>query len=146
VSKRQNIREELLAAARAARRHAYAPYSGYAVGAAVYCEDGRIYTGANVENASYGLTVCAERVAIFRAVSEGARRIRALAVVTPDGGTPCGACRQVLAEFGDEDVVIWCASEEGANVQEYGFSELLPHAFSLPQRVSSEDELILGGM
>ena len=146
MSKRQNIREELLAAARAARRHAYAPYSGYAVGAAVYCEDGRIYTGANVENASYGLTVCAERVAIFRAVSEGARRIRALAVVTPDGGTPCGACRQVLAEFAEEDLIVWCASEEVADVQEYCFSELLPHAFSLPQRVSSEDEPILGGM
>lgn len=143
---RDNIREQLLAAAREARHHAYAPYSGYAVGAAVYCEDGRIFTGANVENASYGLTVCAERVAIFRAVSEGARRISALAIVTQDGGTPCGACRQVLAEFADEDLVIWCASEERADVQEYRFNELLPHAFSLPQRVSGEDELILGGI
>jgi len=146
VINRQNLREELLAAAREARHRAYAPYSGYAVGAAVYCEDGRIFTGANVENASYGLTVCAERVAIFRAVSEGARRIRALAVVTPDGGTPCGACRQVLAEFANEDLIVWCASEEGTDLQEYSFSELLPHAFSLPQRVSGEDELILGGI
>lgn len=142
----ESIREQLLAAAREARHHAYAPYSGYAVGAAVYCEDGRIFAGANVENASYGLTVCAERVAVFRAVNEGARRICALAVVTQDGGAPCGACRQVLAEFADEELVVWCASEEEADVQEYRLHELLPHAFSLPQRLSGEDELILGGM
>lgn len=146
MSNTESIRNQLLAAAREARHHAYAPYSGYAVGAAVYCEDGRIFAGANVENASYGLTVCAERVAVFRAVSEGARRICALAVVTQDGGAPCGACRQVLAEFADEELVVWCASEEEADVQEYRLHELLPHAFSLPQRVSGEDELILGGM
>lgn len=146
VNHTEDIREQLLAAAREARHHAYAPYSGYAVGAAVYCEGGRIFAGANVENASYGLTVCAERVAIFRAVSEGARRIRAIAVVTQDGGAPCGACRQVLAEFADEELVVWCAPEEGAEVQEYRLEELLPYSFSLPQRVSGADELILGGM
>ena len=146
MNDRESIRGQLLAAAREARHHAYAPYSGYAVGAAVYCEDGGIFAGANVENASYGLTVCAERVAVFRAVSEGARRICALAVITHDGGTPCGACRQVLAEFADEDLVVWCASEEEADGQEYLLHELLPRAFSLPQRLSGGDELILGGV
>ncbi len=140
------IRETLLDHARKARRHAYAPYSGYSVGAAVWCEDGRIFTGANVENASYGLTVCAERVAVFRAVSEGARRIAAVAVVTHDGGTPCGACRQVLAEFGGEHTLIWCAAEENGDVEEYLLGDLLPRAFYLPERQAGEDELILGGM
>jgi cytidine deaminase len=145
VISQQNIREELLAAAREARRHAYAPYSGYAVGAAVYGEDGRIFAGANVENASYGLTVCAERVAILRAVSEGVRRIQAMVVVTRDGGTPCGACRQVLAEFADEDVWVWCYGEDRQEGQEYRLSDLLPNAFSLRSRVLQEEEITLGG-
>lgn len=142
----ETLREQLLAAAREARRRAYAPYSGYTVGAAVCDEDGRIFAGANVENASYGLTVCAERVAVWRAVSEGARRIGALAVVTRDGGTPCGACRQVLAEFAAEDARIWCASEESEAVEEYRLVDLLPMAFRLPAQSAGEDELILGGM
>ncbi len=146
VSHTKNIREQLLAAAREARHHAYAPYSGYAVGAAVCDEDGRIFAGANVENASYGLTVCAERVAIFRAVSEGVRRICALAVVTQDGGAPCGACRQVLAEFADGDALVWCASEESASLTEYRLADLLPDAFRLPSQPSHKDELILGGI
>ena len=93
--------EELLQAARRARDAAYAPYSNFKVGAAVRASDGRIFVGSNIENASYGLSVCAERVAIFNAASEGARAITELAVVTDaiEPAPPCGACRQVLAEF-----------------------------------------------
>lgn len=99
---------ELLAAARAARDRARAPYSGYRVGAAVLDAQGRVFTGANVENASYGLTMCAERVALFRAVSEGAGKIVALAVAAAGpgaGARPCGACRQVMAELAPEATV-----------------------------------------
>ncbi len=146
LSQAENIREKLLAAARQARHHAYAPYSGYAVGAAVWCDEGNVFAGANVENASFGLTVCAERVAVYRAISEGAQHIRAVAVVTRDGGTPCGACRQVLAEFGDEDTIVWCASEERGDLAEYRLGELLPAAFHLTGRSTGEDEIILGGV
>lgn len=142
----EDRRDKLLATAREARHRAYAPYSGYTVGAAVCDEDGRVFTGANVENASYGLSICAERVAVFRAVNEGARRIVAVAVVTRNGGTPCGACRQVLSEFADGDAVVWCASEEEAVVEEYRLSDLLPFAFRLPSQPPGEDELILGGI
>ncbi len=98
----------VLAAREAAREHAYAPYSGFTVGAAVETADGRRFTGANVENASYGLTICAERTAVFAAVLAGAKRIAAVAVTGPDGVTtpPCGACRQVLAEFGSPEVPV----------------------------------------
>lgn len=139
------LRDKLLDRAREARHHAYAPYSGYTVGAAVWCEHGDIFTGANVENASYGLTVCAERVAVLCAVGKGVRRIRGMAVVTRDGATPCGACRQVLAEFADDDMVIWCATEESGEVTEYRLRDLLPNAFHLSQRQTTEDELKLGG-
>ena len=96
----------LVRAARAARRRAYAPYSNFPVGAAVLAEDGSIYAGANVENASFGLTQCAERVAVQSAVAAGRRRLRAVAVAGPDGISPCGACRQVMAEFGVDTVVL----------------------------------------
>lgn len=142
----ESLRAQLLAAAREARHYAYAPYSGYAVGAVVCDEEGRVFSGANVENASYGLTMCAERVALFRAVSEGVRRIVAVAVVTRDGAPPCGACRQVLAEFADEGTLIWCASEENGQVEEYRLAELLPFAFRLRTQSSSEEEFALGGM
>jgi len=120
---------ELVAAARAARAAAYAPYSQFAVGAALETPDGRRYTGANVENASYGLTMCAERAAVQAAVLDGARALAALAVVGPDGVTtaPCGACRQVLAEFGAPAMPIVYATENGLNETTLG--ALLPHAF-----------------
>lgn len=116
------------AAIEAARR-AYAPYSRFAVGAAVLSDDGRIHAGANVENASFGLSICAERNAIFRAVADGARRIDALLVYTPTAGPtpPCGACRQVLAEFGTDALVV-CCSDDGGD-RRYRLADLLPDAF-----------------
>lgn len=128
----QNEREALLAAAAGARENAYAPYSKFRVGAAVLTATGAIYTGCNVENASYGLTNCAERTAIFSAVaSEGARmRLRAVAVATEPvlACAPCGACRQVIHEFGGEAWVVFM----GANgLEQKRASELLPHGFNL---------------
>jgi homotetrameric cytidine deaminase len=121
---------ELRAAARAARSAAYAPYSHFTVGAAVETADGRRFTGANIENASYGLTVCAERTAVFAAVLAGARPITAVAVTGPDGVTtpPCGACRQVLVEFGAPDVPLTYARADGG-WNDTTLGELLPAAF-----------------
>jgi len=119
----------LVAAARAARAAAYAPYSNFPVGAAVATSDGRLFAGANVENASYGATVCAERVAVFAAVAAGARRLAAVAVVTDGGGTPCGICRQVLAEFGPPDLVVALARESGG-WETTTLGALLPRAWT----------------
>ncbi len=123
--------EALAAAARRARRAAYAPYSRFRVGAAVLDEQGRVHTGCNVECGSYGLSNCAERVAIQKAVSEGARRVVAVAVAGPDRRelTPCGACRQVMEEFGTRFVVL---SQRG-RVRAYAFQDLLPRAFHSPK-------------
>jgi cytidine deaminase len=101
----------LVAAARRARDAAYAPYSKFRVGAAVRTKDGAIYTGANIENASYGLSLCAERVAIHKAVSEGHRELDTVAVYADGGAPPCGACRQVMAEFGVRRVIIGSARQ-----------------------------------
>lgn len=120
---------ELIRAATEARQHAYCPYSGYAVGAALLCQNGKIYKGANIENAVYPLGNCAERTAIFKAVSEGERSFAAIALVTENGGSPCGACRQVLAEFGPQIQVI-IATTDGTIRQVLSVSDLLPHAFS----------------
>lgn len=109
----QKWRKPLLAAAEEAREAAYAPYSKFTVGAAVLTDEGKIVTGANIENACYGLTMCAERVAVFTAIAGGARKIRALALVTDTGAPPCGACWQVLSEFVDEDFEIYMADAEG---------------------------------
>jgi cytidine deaminase len=119
---------ELVARAREARARAYAPYSRYAVGAAVLTADGRVYTGCNVENASYGLTVCAERVAVFTAVAAGDAEVVVVAVATRDGASMCGACRQVVHEFGPGARVL-LAGPEGDPV-ETTVAALLPGAFS----------------
>ncbi len=126
------LREKLLTAAREAMANAYAPYSRFHVGAALITEDGAVFTGCNVENASYGLTNCAERTAIFTAVNAAAGkklRIRALAVVNSANiaCSPCGACRQVLAEFGS-DALIWYQGADG--ICEKTVRELLPDGFS----------------
>ena len=123
--------DELLHLAALARQSAYVPYSHFAVGAAVRAEDGRIFTGCNVENASYGLTICAERNAVAHAVAEGARRFDAIAVVTENGVTPCGACRQVLAEFGPQMKVIVADAHGDRRI--YTLRELLPDAFTPDQ-------------
>lgn len=96
----QETLDKLIESARAARTWAYTPYSHYAVGAALLTESGKIYEGVNIENAAYPTSICAERVAVFKAVSEGERDFSAIMVMTDNGGTPCGSCRQVLAEFG----------------------------------------------
>ena len=121
-------RSELIQEAIEARRGAYAPYSGYAVGAALLTVSGKIYRGANVENAAYPTSMCAERVALFNAVSEGERQFAAIAVATENGGFPCGSCRQALAEFG-LDVQVFVVDEEGTIIIDVALSELLPHAF-----------------
>jgi cytidine deaminase len=123
--------EELVQAAKAVRARSYSPYSGFAVGAALRGKSGRIYTGTNVENASYPLTVCAERAAVFKAVSEGEREFDSIAVVTSTGAAPCGACRQVLAEFGLDIRVVVANLNKRRKV--YSISELLPHGFDVSQ-------------
>jgi len=122
-------RDRLIEAALAARQWADVPYSSYAVGAALLTASGRIYEGMNIENAAYPMTICAERVAVFKAISEGERQFQAIAVVTSNGGSPCGACRQVLAEFG-LDTVVLIADGEGHLVWETSVAELLPGAFT----------------
>lgn len=122
-------RQKLIEAAREARRWAYAPYSNYSVGAALLTNSGKIYDGVNVENAAYPTSICAERVAVFKAVSEGERGFAAIAVVTSNGGAPCGSCRQVLWEFSN-DLLVILADEQGQVVRETTIADLLPGAFS----------------
>jgi len=120
--------DELVEAAKKAQGSAYAPYSNYHVGSALLTSSGKVYLGANVENAAYPDSICAERVAVFKAVSEGEKDFQAIAVVTRDGGTPCGSCRQVLAEFSLETLVL-VANESGEVLREGTVAELLPGAF-----------------
>jgi cytidine deaminase len=122
-------RQMLIDLANEARKLAYAPYSNYPVGAALRTKSGRIYTGVNIENAAYPHTMCAERVAIFKAVSEGETEFEMIAVVTNNGGSPCGGCRQVLAEFGLDTIVLF-ADGDGNLKKELTVSELLPEAFT----------------
>jgi cytidine deaminase len=121
-------RSHLIQSANEIRQWAYAPYSHFPVGAALLAASGRIYTGVNIENAAYPSGTCAERVAVFKAVSEGERQFTALAVVTDKGGSPCGTCRQVLAEFGLETILI-IADKNGKIVQETTVANLLPDSF-----------------
>ncbi len=122
--------QELINKAKEAKTHAYAPYSNFSVGAAIETESGKVYTGCNVENSSFGLSMCAERVAIFKAVSEGETKFKRIAIVADTKGpvSPCGACRQVMAEFGNFEVIL---SNENGNVEKTTVEELLPGSFDL---------------
>lgn len=127
----------LIAEAERARRASYSPYSGFAVGAALLCSDGTVYLGCNIENASYTPTCCAERVAVFKAVSEGRRDFAAIAVVGGNKNAaendfcyPCGVCRQVLAEFCDGDLPVFLENSKGETL-ELTLGELLPYTFKL---------------
>ncbi len=127
---------ELIALALEAKRNAYSPYSGFQVGAALLCADGRVFTGCNVENSSYSLTTCAERVALFSAVAQGARKFSAIAVVTDSEQPvfPCGACRQALAEFSPNMKVIAVGPK---GVQTVVLEQLLPYPFARAHVVGS---------
>ena len=122
-------KQSLIDLANEARRRAYVPYSKYPVGAALRTINGKLYTGVNVENAAYPQTMCAERVAIFKAVSEGETEFEVIAVVTNNGGSPCGGCRQVMAEFG-LDTVVLLGDGEGKITKETTVNGLLPDAFT----------------
>lgn len=124
----------LVQSAQKARQSAYAPYSKYNVGAALHTKSGKIFLGANVENAAYPTSICAERVAVFKAVTEGEREFDAIAVVTRDGGAPCGSCRQVLAEFAI-NAKVFIANEQGEVIKETTVRDLLPEAF-LPSNLN----------
>jgi cytidine deaminase len=121
-------KSKLIAAAAQARQLAYAPYSKYPVGAALLTASGKVYTGVNIENAAYPATICAERVAVFKAVSEGEMQFSAIAVVTENGGTPCGSCRQVIAEFGLQTLIV-VADARGEILMEGTIADFLPGAF-----------------
>ena len=121
--------EPLIDAALEARQSAYAPYSKFEVGAALEAENGEIFVGCNVENSSFGMTICAERVAVGAAITAGQRRFRRLVVVTNGKASPCGACRQVLAEFGDVELVM--VDPEGRITKRRRLAELLPDQFHL---------------
>lgn len=126
-------KEQLAKKAKEAMSYAYSPYSGYQVGAALLCKDGSVYTGCNVENASYSVTNCAERTAFFKAVSEGKKEFTAIAIcggkcgVIQDIFPPCGVCRQVMREFCEDDFIIYLVEENG--IESYTLKELLPVSF-----------------
>ena len=122
-------RQNLIRQAMDIRQHAYAPYTKYKVGAALLSTSGRVFTGVNIENAAYSVTICAERTAVFKAVSEGDRSFSAVAIVTDDGGSPCGSCRQVLSEFG-LDTRVLLLNGDGELLREQSVSDLLPGAFT----------------
>lgn len=127
--------EEMVRLALEARKAAYAPYSGFRVGAAVLADNGGLYTGCNIENASFGATICAERTAIGKAVSEGAKRIRAVAIASDSEETtvPCGICRQVMSEFCEADMPLYLSDRDGS-FKKYLFRDLLPNVFILKPR------------
>jgi cytidine deaminase len=129
MSLTQHDKQSLIDLAKDARHRAYVPYSNYPVGASLRTKTGKLYTGVNVENAAYPQTMCAERVAIFKAVSDGEKEFEVISVVTNNGGSPCGGCRQVMAEFGLETVVL-LADGDGHLVKETTVRELLPEAFT----------------
>lgn len=123
--------EELINIAKTAMTNSYSPYSQFKVGAAALCDDGSVYTGCNIENASYGATVCAERVALFASIADGNKSIKKIAIVSSsDKYTfPCGMCRQVMAEFMQGDGII--VLSEGREIREYSLEKLIPNSFQL---------------
>jgi cytidine deaminase len=124
----KETKELLIAKAWDVRENAYSPYSGFKVGAAILCVSGEIFTGCNVENASFGATLCAERNAISAAVSAGKTNFEAIAIVADDDNiVPCGVCRQVLSEFAGDIAIICCTKSD---MQQYNLSELLPNSFT----------------
>jgi cytidine deaminase len=127
----QQIRGQLVQAAMEVRQRAYAKYSNFLVGAALLAADGRIFTGCNVENCSYGLTNCAERTAVFSAVAAGQQRFDLLAIASTGGVTPCGACRQVLAEFSPHLPILLVNVDQPDSIIETNIRDLLPGAFTL---------------
>ncbi len=128
------MEKQLIETALNARKWAYAPYSNYLVGAALLTSSGRIYEGVNIENAAYPTGICAERVAIFKAVSEGEREFTALVVATENGGSPCGSCRQVMAEFG-LDMRVLVVDDRGEVVMDTTVGGFLPQAFTPDQLI-----------
>ncbi len=132
----REVRDDLIRRAIEVRQQAYAPYSKFLVGAAVRTASGRTLVGCNVENASYGLTVCAERTAVFAAVAAGERQLVALALATQGGAMPCGACRQVLTEFNPDLPIYLVDVDHPEKVVECNLRELLPGAFQLDPRIS----------
>ena len=129
----QTERDELMRAARDAQQQAYCPYSDFPVGAAIRTASGRIFQGCNVENASFGLTNCAERVAVGAAVAAGEREFTAIAVVSRGGVSPCGACRQVLAEFSPKLPIVMIDSRDESSMHETTLDVLLPGRFEGPE-------------
>jgi cytidine deaminase len=119
--------QELVRLAQQARRNAYAPYSHYGVGAALLTASGQVFTGCNVENAAYPMAICAERTAVVKAVSEGEREFVAIAIATRNGGSPCGACRQVMREFAPHILVL--LADDAGDVRQYTLDQLLPDSF-----------------
>jgi cytidine deaminase len=119
--------QQLVALAHKARKNAYAPYSHYDVGAALLTVSGQVFTGCNVENAVYPMCLCAERTAVVKAVSEGQREFAVIAIATRNGGSPCGACRQVLREFAPHIRIL--LTDDAGNVRQYRLDQLLPDSF-----------------
>ena len=127
----EKLQSELIEQAVRARKSAYAPYSKYQVGASLLTQSGKIYSGCNVENASYGLCLCAERTTIVKAVSEGETEFEAIVVAIDGEGTPCGACRQFMAEFCDNTTLVFVYDVGNEESTKYTLGELLPNAFRL---------------
>lgn len=125
--------KQLMNLAKEASKNSYSPFSRFAVGASVLAKSGKIYTGCNVENSSFGMTICAERCAIFKAISEGERIIRAVAIYSPnaDDCNPCGACRQVMFEFQEDDNMIEIITENMGELVVRKLSEYLPYGFKI---------------
>jgi cytidine deaminase len=138
------IPEKLIEMALDAMQRAYAPYSGYKVGAALLCKDGSVYCGCNIENASYSPTNCAERTAFFKAIYDGQREFAAIAVcggkdgVITGGFPPCGVCRQVMREFCEDDFLIYMVGAEGS-YETVTLSQLLPYSFSAKQHMCEKE-------